>query len=242
MLQGKVIVITGATRGIGRAVSQSFAREGAKVVLVGKDAGRLQRVQAEVARIDPEVIAIKADVREESEVCRMVDRVMDQFGRIDILINNAGVVTHFTWATNWSPICDMDKAFWDRVIETNLGGTFLCTKHVLPHMETRGVGHVVNLHGGGNVRTPGGCAYVVSKEAIRTFTRYVAEEEREWNICIVAVSPGGIIATEDAPEEFRQRLRGAESMGSWFVLAAEAGMEFTGHLLTVEDGHLAIRD
>jgi len=82
---------------------------------------------------------------------------------------------------------------------------------------------------------------VVSKEAIRTFTRFVAEEEREWGICVVAVTPGGAIATEDAPEAVNQQMAGLDSLGNRFVLAAEAGMEMTGQLLTLKGGHLEIR-
>jgi NAD(P)-dependent dehydrogenase (short-subunit alcohol dehydrogenase family) len=123
--------------------------------------------------------------------------------------------------------------------KTNLGGTFLCTNNVLPHMEARRSGHIINLHGGGH--GVGACAYVVSKEAIRTFTRFVAEEEREWGICVVAVTPGGAVATEDAPAAVHQQMAGLDSLGNRFVLAAEAGMEMTGQLLTLKGGHLEIR-
>ena len=135
----------------------------------------------------------------------------------------------------------MDKAFWDRVIETNLGGTYLCTKYALPYMEACRSGHIVNLHGGGGVKMIGSCAYVVSKQGIRAFTEYLAEEEREWNICILAVSPGGGVATEDCSEEARGRLPGPEMMGDAFIEAAEAPMEWTGKLFVPKDGHLQVR-
>src|SRR5713101_8377705 len=93
----------------------------------------------------------------------------------------------------------MEKSFWDRVIDTNLGGTFLCTKHALPHMERQRSGHIVNVLGGGT--TFGTCAYAVSKEAIRVFTRHVAQEEKEYNICIVLTGPGAMVALT---EEIRQ--------------------------------------
>jgi NAD(P)-dependent dehydrogenase (short-subunit alcohol dehydrogenase family) len=124
------------------------------------------------------------------------------------------------------------------VIQTNLGGTFLCTKYVLPFMEAQRSGHVINLWGGGRVQNHGACAYVVSKDAIRTFTRFVAEEEREWNVCVVAISPKQAIATEDAPEEARKRLPGPEILGDGFVLAAEAGMELSGKTVEHRNGTL----
>jgi len=199
----------------------------------------LQRVTEELRQMGAEVLPEFGDVSNENEVRRMIDGVVTRFGCIDVLVNDAAVVTHFGWEPRWSRIADMDKGFWDRVIQTNLGGTFLCTKHVLPHMEARRSGHIINLHGGGH--GVGACAYVVSKEAIRTFTRFVAEEEREWGICVVALTPGGAIATEDAPEAVHQQMAGLDSLGNRFLLAAETGMEMTGQLLTLKEGHLEIR-
>jgi NAD(P)-dependent dehydrogenase (short-subunit alcohol dehydrogenase family) len=137
-------------------------------------------------------------------------------------------------------VSDMEKNFWDKVMETNLGGTFLCTKHALPFMQERRSGHIINLYGGSPPKTLGSCVYSVSKDAIRTFTRFVAEEVREYNICVVSVSPGGAIATEDAPEEVRRTMPGPESAGNRFVLAAEAGMELSGQRLTLKDGVLQV--
>src|SRR5256885_13025325 len=131
--------------------------------------------------------------------------------KIDALINDAGIVPHFNWGIpRWPRVRLMSKDFWDSVIQTNLGGTFLCTKYVVPFMEERRAGNIVNLWGGGRAENHGAAAYVVSKDAIRTFTRFVAEEEREGNICAVAFSPKQAIATEDAPEKPRKRLPGPE--------------------------------
>ena len=109
-------------------------------------------------------------------------------------------------------------------------------------MEARRSGHIINLWGGGRVENHGACAYVVSKDAIRTFTRFVAEEEREWNICVLAFSPKQAIATEDAPEEARRRLPGPGILGNGFVLAAQAGMELTGKTVEHRDGKLVAGD
>ena len=237
MPQGRVVIVTGATRGIGRYIAHSLAREGAKVAIAGLNTERLNKVSDELRHMGADVLAVKTDVRSEDEVRKMVDRVVSHFGHIDVLFNNAAVVTHFAMGfPRWPSIRDMDKDFWDRVLETNLGGTYLCTKHVLPHMEARRSGHIVNLYGSGNVKSIGACAYAVSKDAIRTFTRFVAEEEKEWNICVIAMTPGATVATEDAPEEARRRLPGPEVMENSFVLAAQASMELTGELFTFKGG------
>ena len=173
----------------------------------------------------------------------MVHQVVDRFGQIDVLVNDAGIVPHFNWGIpRWPRVRFMSKDFWDSVIQTNLGGTFLCTKYVVPFMEARRSGNIVNLWGGGRAENHGAAAYVVSKDAIRTFTRFVAEEEREWNVCAVAFSPKQAIATEDAPEEARKRLPGPECLGNGFVLAAQATMELTGRTVEHRDGNLVAVD
>ena len=241
MLQDQVVIVTGATKGIGRYAARTLAREGIKVVLVGRDSERLHRVSDELRQMGAEALAVKTDIRNEDEVRRMVDQVVRRFGRIDVLINNAAIVTHFAMGSpRWPRIRDMEKDFWDRVIQSNLGGTYLCTRYTLPHMEARRSGHIINLYGAANVKSIGSCAYVVSKEAIRAFTRYVAEEEREQNICVVAMTPGRAIATEEAPEEARRNLPALETMGNAFVQAAQASMELTGQLLVMKDGCLEV--
>jgi 3-oxoacyl-[acyl-carrier protein] reductase len=239
MLQGKVVLITGGARGIGRYIAHTFAKEGANVA-VG-DIEPTENVTNELRAMEVEALGIKADVTNEKDVESMVDQVVSRFGRIDVLVNDAAIVPHFAWGgPRWPAIKDMDKSFWDRVMGTNLGGTFLCTKHVVRRMAPDQAGHVLNLYGGGS--GTGAAPYVVSKEAIRTFTRFVAEEERENNICIVALSPGGTIATENAPDEARQRLPGPDLAGNRFVLAAQVGMDMSGHLLDLQDGRLVIAD
>ncbi|MPZ14794.1 MAG: SDR family NAD(P)-dependent oxidoreductase [Chloroflexi bacterium] len=239
MMQEKVVFVTGAARGIGRYIAHTFAREGARLAVA--DIESLDNVSRELREMETDVLAVNADVRNEAQVQAAVDRVVGAYGHIDVLVNNAGIVPHFAWGVpRWAPAKSMEKDFWDRVLDTNLGGAFLCTKHVLPHMERRGSGHVISLHGGGS--GIGAAPYVVSKEAIRVFTRFVAEEEREANVCIVCLSPGGAIATEDAPEEARQRMPGPELASNRFVLAAAAPIAMSGHLLDLREGQLVIAD
>lgn len=238
MLEGRVVIITGGAKGIGLHAARTFAQEKAKVVIADVNQEWLQNAAKELGHLT-EALPVNVDVRNEEDVRKMVDQVVSRFGRIDVLINNAAIVPHFAWGIpRWPRIRDMGKEFWDRVIQTNLGGTFLCTKHVLPHMEARRSGHIINLYGGGGVKPPGACAYMVTKEGIRTFTRYVAEEVRESNVCVVIFSPRVPIATEGAPEEARQRLPGPEILGNGFVLAAELPIELTGQLFEYQDGKL----
>jgi 3-oxoacyl-[acyl-carrier protein] reductase len=246
MLRNKVVIVTGSAMGIGRYIAHTFAEEGARLVLADIEEARMASVAGELQAKGAETLTVKADVRNEAEVQRLVEQVVAAFGQIDVLINNAGIATHFgspiypgAWMPLWPRIRDMEEAFWNTVMDTNLGGTFRCTKHVLPQMEKQRSGHIVNLYGGGS--GAGSCVYVVSKEAIRVFTRHVAEEEREFDICIMAMSPGGTIATENAPEEVRNRIPGPELAGNRFVLAAEAGMDYTGKLVDWQDGQLVAR-
>jgi NAD(P)-dependent dehydrogenase (short-subunit alcohol dehydrogenase family) len=238
MLEGKVVIVTGSAKGIGRHAARTFAETRAKVVVADFDRDRLQRTAGELSQTT-EALGIALDVRDEEDVRRMVGQVLDRFGRIDVLVNNAAIVPHFAWGIpRWPRISEMPKDFWDRVIQTNLNGTFLCTKYVIPHMEKSKAGHVINLYGGGGVTPAGACAYMVTKDGLRTLTRYVAEEVRASNICVVIFSPRVPIATEGAPEEALKRLPGPEVLGQGFVLAAELPMEQSGGCFAYQDGKL----
>jgi 3-oxoacyl-[acyl-carrier protein] reductase len=242
-MKNNVVLITGGAKGIGRHAALTLAQAGAKLALADTDVQRLHKTIAEIKSRGGDAFAIPTDVRDEKDVRHMVYEVFDRFGRVDALINDAGIVPHFNWGIpRWPRARFMSKDFWDSVIETNLGGTFLCTKYVVPFMEECRSGNIVNLWGGGRAENHGAAPYVVSKDAIRTFTRFIAEEEREWNVCVVAFSPKQAIATEDAPEEARKRLPGPENLGNGFVLAAQAGMELTGKTVEHQNGKLVAVD
>ena len=238
MAEQQVVLITGAAQGIGRHIARTFALNGDRLALA--DINSLDLAASEMGELGADVETLHVDVRREDSVREMVDRAIGRYGRIDTLVNNAGIVTHFSWAPRWPRVAELDLSFWNNVMETNLTGTFLCTKHVLPHMERQGAGHIINLYGGTNPEQMGVGAspYGVSKEAIRKFTGFVAVEERERNVCVVAISPGGAIATEEAPEDVRQRLPGPDYVGNGFVMASRLGMEDTGKLLQLEGERL----
>lgn len=238
-MQGRVVIVTGGAKGIGRYAAHTLAQAGARVVLADTDAERMRRTLGELRALHADALAMPTDVRDEKDVRRMVYDTVDRFGQIDALINDAGIVPHFNWGVQrWPAVKDMDKEFWDRVIGVNINGAFLCTKHVLPQMEKQGSGHIINMHGGGG--GTGAVAYVMTKDALLTFTKFVAEEERAHNICVVAVSPGGAIATEDAPEDARARLPAPDSLGPAFVLAAQAPMEMSGKRVGLEGDKLVV--
>jgi NAD(P)-dependent dehydrogenase (short-subunit alcohol dehydrogenase family) len=238
VLKGKVVVITGSGQGIGKHAAKTFAQENAKVVIADFNADLAKKTAAEIKELT-ECVAIQTDVREEDSVRKMVDEVIRRFGQIDVLMNNAAIVPHFAWnIPRWPLIADMPLEFWDRVIHTNLYGTFFGSKHVIPHMAKRKTGHIINLYGGGGVRPGGAATYMVTKDGIRTFTRYLAEEVRDSNICAVTFSPRVPIATETAPEEALKRLPGPAVLGQGFVLCAELPMEQSGKCFAYENGKL----
>ena len=238
MLQDKVVIVTGSGQGIGKHAAKTFAQEKAKVVIADFNEELAKKTAAELGKL-AETLAVNVDVRDEESVKRMVDQVINRFGQIDVHINNAAIVPHFAWGIpRWPRVSDMPRDFWERVIQTNLGGTFLCTKHVLPRMEAKRSGHIINLYGGGGIKPAGACAYMVTKDAIRTFTRYVAEEARESNVCVVIFSPRVPIVTETAPEEALSRLPGPQILGQGFVLAAQVPMEKSGEIFSYQDGKL----
>lgn len=240
MLQGKVVVVTGAAHGIGRHAAKTFAQEKAKVVVADFKHEQAQKTAAELGQLT-EAIALPVDVRDEDSVKRMVDQVINHFGQIDVHINNAAIVPHFAWGIpRWPRISDMPEDFWDRVIKTNIYGTYHGTKYVIPHMEKRKTGHIINLYGGGGISPAGACAYMVSKDAIRTFTRYVAEEVRAANVCVVTFSPRVPIVTEGAPEEAFKRLPGPDILGQGFVLAAQLPMDQSGRCFAYEKDKLVM--
>ena len=239
-LRDRVVVITGGARGVGRYVASSFAREGCRLAIPEIDAERMASTAGELRAMGAEVLTATVDVTDETAVSAFMDQVYDRYGRLDVLVNNAGIVSHRHWGVHWPPAREMDWSFFKRVIDTNIGGVFLCTKHALRYMRPAGAGHVLNIWGGfsrkvvGNPDSIGVGAYSVSKVAVRKFTQFLAEEEREAGICVVIVSPGGAMASEDAPDDVKVRYPGPELIANRFLLAAQASMELTGEVVDLD--------
>jgi len=242
MLEGRIAVVTGGAQGIGKHAAKTLAENGAKIVVADINRETAEETAAELSALS-ESMAVSLDVRDEDAVRTTFDSVAKKFGGIDILVNNAGIVPHFRWGIpRWPHISDMPAEFWDRVIQTNLYGTFFCTKHAIPHLKARNGGHVINLFGGGGTTPPGALTYMVTKNGIRTFTRFVAEEVREANICVVTFSPRFAIATETAPDSAKEAMPAPDVLGNGFVLAAQLPMESSGQCLVHEDGSLVLED
>jgi NAD(P)-dependent dehydrogenase (short-subunit alcohol dehydrogenase family) len=193
-LQGKVAIVTGAGRGIGKAIALAFAREGAYLVLASRSFPEVAATAAEVRHQTRRALPTRTDVSRRQEVETMVARTLAEFGRIDILVNNAAVQPPV------GPLWENDADEWLRTILINLGGVFLCCRAVTPVMIRQGDGKVINLSGGGATSPrPYFSAYAASKSAVVRLTETLAEELKPSNIQVNAIAPGAVYTkmTED---------------------------------------------
>lgn len=186
-LEGKVSIITGAGGGIGRAIALRFAEEGSAVVISGPTKGKVERVVAEITSAGGRALPSITDVSEEPDVEEMVAAALKEFGRIDILINNAGI------AGPTALVHRTDRKDWDRTMEVNVTGAFLCAKHALPHMIEQGAGRIINITSIAGLRAYAFRApYCASKWAMIGLTRTLAEEAGRHDITVNAIAPGPV--------------------------------------------------
>jgi 3-oxoacyl-[acyl-carrier protein] reductase len=182
-----VVMVTGASRGIGCAVARAFAREGFDVALIARPSMHLDRVAQELAASATRARAFSADIAEPGEIERAVARVLETFGRLDVLVNAAGVYGPI------GPLADADMIAWAAAIATNLLGTAYAMRAVLPHMLAERSGVILNFSGGGAVAPfPRFSAYSASKAAVVRLTETVAEEVREAGVRVNAIAPGAV--------------------------------------------------
>lgn len=201
MLEGKIALVTGASRGIGRAVALELARQGANVAVnyAGNEAKANEVVEA-IRSLGREAIAVQADVARAEDVERMVKTTIDHFGRLDILVNNAGI-------TRDNLLMRMKEEEWDAVINTNLKGVFLCTKAATRPMMKQRYGRIVNIASVvGVIGNPGQANYVAAKAGVIGLTKTAAREFASRNITVNAVAPGFI--TTDMTEALSPELKG----------------------------------
>ena len=185
----RVAIVTGAGRGIGRATALAFARHGMAVALASRRPADLMAVEAEIQEIGGRALALPTDVSVTAEVEHLVEETERALGDIDVLVNNAGVVER-------SPVVATSDESWDRVLDVNLKGAFLCTRAVLPHMIERRRGRILNVSSiSGRLGTPQLASYCASKWGLIGFTKAVAEETAPHDVQIIAVCPGSV-ATE----------------------------------------------
>jgi NAD(P)-dependent dehydrogenase (short-subunit alcohol dehydrogenase family) len=199
-LEGQTALITGASRGIGRAIAVAFAKAGAAVALVARSSeaspgrlpGTLEQTAAGVQAAGGRAIVLPADIRKEDEVQAAVSRALDTFERIDLLVNNAAVFYG-------APFHEVPLARWDLVLDVNLRGAVVCSQAVIPTMIVAGSGRIINVSSSVAVDLhPGMSPYAASKAGLETLTRYMAAELRRYGIAANVLRIDTVVATEGA--------------------------------------------
>ena len=255
-LANKTGIVTGPAKGMGQAISEMLAREGADLVLAGRDTAAIEKVAANICAMGRKVEIVKADVTVAKEVAAMVKRAAQLFdGRIDILVNVAGVTGPIE-----TPVWDIEPEDFEMVLRANVLGTFLPIKYTLPHMIQRKSGKIINIGGtsglrGYRYRT----AYSASKWAVRGVTRTVALDVGEYNVNVNAVCPGIVHtprmdklceekakkrgwSTEQVYQEYvddmaLKRVTEPEDVANAVVfLASDESRQITGHEIVVDGG------
>jgi NAD(P)-dependent dehydrogenase (short-subunit alcohol dehydrogenase family) len=188
-LKGRTAIVTGAGRGIGRAVALEFARQGASVVCCARTKADLEVTAALIRQEGGRSLVLPTDVSDRQQVSRMVDRTIDEFGRVDVLFNNAARIPVI------SALWEVDPDSWWDEVTVNLRGPMLCTRFVLPHMMTRGEGIIINMAGGTQI--PGRTSYCCSKVALGRLTDLLVKELASVGSPIVVFSMGpGLVKTK----------------------------------------------
>ena len=202
-LQGYAALVTGASTGIGKGIALELARAGCRVAVnYLSDAAAAEQTVAEIEKLGAEAFAIRADVSSSDDVQEMFDLVLSRFHQLDLMVNNAGTQT-------WKPLLELSESDWDRVIDTNLKGTFLCTQLAARHMKEHGGGAIVNIGSGCNkVPFPHLASYTASKGGIEMFTKVAAVELGRYGIRVNCVAPGSI-------EIERTRLEHPDYAATW---------------------------
>lgn len=184
-LQNQCAIVTGGGRGIGREIALALAREGARVLLASRDEEALEHVAHEIHHLGRQAIVRKTDVSDEAQVAAMVDAALREFGRIDLLVNNAGAVGPT------KPVAKLSRAEWDEVIAVNLTGAFLCARAVIPQMVSQGSGCIINIASiAGRLAYALRSPYAVSKWGMLGLSRTLAQELGPNNIRVNAICPG----------------------------------------------------
>jgi len=241
-LNGKTALVTGASRGIGRAIAIALAREGANVAVnYQNNEAKAQEVVAEIAKLGGTAMLIQADIANASEARSMVKKVIDQWGQLDILVNNAGI-------TRDKSLRKLDDESWVKVIQTNLNGCFYCTSAAIPSMIEHGFGRIVNISSmNGQIGAFGQANYSASKGGVIALTKTAALELAKSNITVNTVSPG-FTETDmfaEIPEKVQDQIKQRIPMGrfgkpeeiaSAVVFLASDGDYITGQQINVNGG------
>jgi NAD(P)-dependent dehydrogenase (short-subunit alcohol dehydrogenase family) len=247
-LEGKIALVTGAGRGIGRGIALTFAKEGADVAVNDVDASTAETTAKEVGALGRKAMALQADVANEDEVKRMVERIIREWGGIDILVNNAGI-------GNQLMVEDMSAADWHRVMAVNLYGQFFCAKAVIGTMKSRGGGKIINISSlAARKMSIGNCAaYTASKSGILGLTRHLAFEVGPYKINVNAILPGLTLtpmveksATHENVQSYKDRFplkdvnRPEDIANTAVFLASDRSRTITGTTIDVDAGESVV--
>ncbi len=248
-LEGKTAIVTGGKRGIGRAIALAFAQAGADVAVCGRviEDGELRAVADEIQRLGRRSLAIQADISRKTDVDNLVQRVMDQLGGIDILVNNAAISLS-------ASLLDMPEDVWDETINTDLKGYYLCCQAVGKRMVERKKGSIISISSRVGIRAAiNSGAYCVAKAGVLMLTRVLALELANYNVRVNAIAPGWV-KTEmtkshwSVPEALKQLEsvipmgrfgEPCEIAGAALFLASDASSYITGHTIVVDGGREA---
>ncbi len=186
-LKDKVVILTGASSGMGRAGALRFAEEGAKVVAVARRKERLEELVEAAKDLSGEIYAIQGDVSCDEDINRVIEETMERFGRIDVLVNNAGILDDYLSADN------MTDEMWNKVLNVNVTGPMKLIRGVINHMINQGSGNIINIASvGGLFGARGGMAYVASKHALLGMTKHIGFIFQDKGIRCNAIAPGGV--------------------------------------------------
>ncbi len=242
-LKDKVIIVTGGVRGIGQFYVQALAKEGARVVVADIEDGEdlVDRVKREGGK----AVAVKTDVTDEIATQEMAKTALDTFGRIDVLVNNAGIAGRFARI----PVEEVTAELWDRVMAVNAKGMFLCSKAVLPMMRSQKCGKIINISSHTfYLGASGMIAYTTSKGTVLAFTRALASEVGDDGIAVNALAPDFIPMDDDlntVPEYVEQSIQSRcfkrsqkpeDMVGTLIYLAGDDSTFVTGQTLLVNGG------
>ncbi|WP_225824028.1 SDR family NAD(P)-dependent oxidoreductase [Streptomyces naphthomycinicus] len=243
-LDGKVAIVTGAGRGLGRSMALALARAGARVAVAARTAAELDAFVEETERAGGKAFACPTDITDEDSVERMVRAVTGRFGRVDILVNNSGIVAS-------TPLVDQPAEEWDRVIATNLRGTYLATRAVGRHLLAQGSGKVVNIASNFALQgVAGHAAYSASKAGVIAFTRSMAIEWAPHGVQVNAIAPGyfatplnaGLRADANTLAKVvraipARRMGEPDELRPWLLLLTGRASDFmTGEVIVIDGG------
>ena len=229
-LKDKVAIITGGGRGIGKAIALGFANQGAHIVVAARTEAEVIEVAGKVKKLGRESMGVVCDISDENQVKNLVDATIHKFGRVDVLINNAGI-------GSMRPVYATALESFEKVLKVNLTGTFLCTKHVWQSMKNTGGGSIVNVSSlGGLVGYPLLSGYCASKWGQIGFTKACAEEGKKDNIRVNAIAPGkaDTAIRSKIKEDKSKMLTPEDQVDACVFLASDESRYITGQVISLE--------